>query len=239
MRRILILFALASPALAQVSQLPASAVIPVVSSTPGLSGARFRTELQMANPTDRTMSGWLLLRPQELPVRYELAPHATRSWADIVADLGVEGAGSLDLLVDAGDLPAVAARSFDDQPAGTNGVTVPLVPIGAILVSNDVAALLAPRDPAHFRFNIGIRTFDSGAGIEFVVRGEAGDERHRRFLDLGEHHFTHQGAESLLGTTLQAGDSIEVVMVSGSAIVYGATVDNRTNDAALQVLRRP
>jgi hypothetical protein len=40
------------------------------------------------------------------------------------------------------------------------------------------------------------------------------------------------------GATLAASDTIAVSVVSGSAIVYGATVDNRTNDPSLQLARR-
>lgn len=238
MKPLLLLLALASPLAGQVSQLPASAIVPVVSSTSGLSGARFRTELQMTNPTDRAMGGWLLLRPHLIAVRYDLPPHTTKAWADFVAEIGGDGAGSLDLIVDAGELPAAALRSFDDQPGGTNGVSIPLLPIDAVLRSNDIGALIAPRDPANFRFNIGVRALETGAGIDFIVRDAAGNERHRRFLDLTEHQFLQQSAGQLLGISLGASDSIEVSMFSGAAIVYGSTVDNRTNDAALQVLRR-
>ena len=238
MKRLLAVLLLAAPLAAQVSQQPASAIVPVVSSTRGASGSNFKTGLQMTNPTEKEMTGWLLLHPQEIAVRYELGPYATKSYDDFVAEIGGEGAGSLDLLIDAGELPTVVVRSFDDQPDGTNGVTVPLVPVEALLVSGDRAALIAPRDPIHFRFNIGVRSLNDGAGIDFIVRNAAGTERHRRFLDTGEHEFLQQPASQLLGITPDADDSIEVVIVSGSAVVYGATVDNRTNDATLQVLRR-
>lgn len=235
----MLLLLVALPLSAQVSQLPANAIVPVVSSTPGASGARFRTELQLGNPTDRAMGGWLLLRPQLIAVRYDLAAHTTKVWADFVADIGGEGAGSLDLVLDSNtDLPTVAARSFDDQPGGTNGVSVPLLPIDAVLRSNDIAALIAPRDPANFRFNIGLRALETGAEIEFVVRDRAGTEKRRISLPLGAHQFLQKSAAELLGLTLAASDLVEVTMVSGAAIVYGSTVDNRTNDAALQVLRR-
>ena len=41
----------------------------------------------------------------------------------------------------------------------------------------------------------------------------------------------------LNGVSLPAGGSVTVLVGSGSAIVYGATVDNRTGDPSLQIAR--
>jgi hypothetical protein len=42
----------------------------------------------------------------------------------------------------------------------------------------------------------------------------------------------------LAAAPLQSDDSIEVRIAAGSAIVYATTVDNVTNDGAIQLLRR-
>ena len=44
-------------------------------------------------------------------------------------------------------------------------------------------------------------------------------------------------ADFLSGPTLPAGGSVTVAIASGSAAVYGATVDNRTGDPSLQIAR--
>jgi hypothetical protein len=47
-----------------------------------------------------------------------------------------------------------------------------------------------------------------------------------------------QSAGTLLEiATLPAGGSISITVTSGAAIVYGATVDNRTGDPSLQIAR--
>ena len=40
------------------------------------------------------------------------------------------------------------------------------------------------------------------------------------------------------GTPLQSGDYIAIRITRGSAILYGAAVDNTTNDASVQVVTR-
>ena len=42
----------------------------------------------------------------------------------------------------------------------------------------------------------------------------------------------------LLGLALTGGESITVRITSGSAFIYGATTDNKTNDPSIQFARR-
>lgn len=238
MRKLLFLFLVAAAAHAQISPRPADAIVPVVGSTRGQSNANFKTELQLANPTGGVMSGWLYLRPQGNVLAYELAAHTTRSFGDVVAELGASGLGSLDVLVERGGLPSIVARAYDDQPTGTTGATIPALPSSAILIRNDVAALIAPADFARYRFNAGIRTLDSGATLEIVVRAANGDERIRRTVTFVTNYFAQQTGDAFAGIALHAADSVEITITAGSAIVYGSTVDNQTNDSSVQVLRK-
>ena len=229
---------LATSASAQISLKPADAVVPVVGSTRGQSNANFKTELQLANPTDKAMSGWLFLRPHGAARRYELAAHTTLSFTDVVADLGASGLGSLDVLVDLGIVPTIVARAYDDQPAGTTGVTVPAVRNGSILANGDTSALIVPRDLVRYRFNIGVRTMESGTSLELITRSANGTERHRRIVSFAANHFEQQPGDLFTGTSLAADDIIEIHVMAGSAIVYATTVDNATNDSSIQVLAR-
>jgi hypothetical protein len=229
---------LAPLALAQVSQKPPDAVVVVVGSTAGQSGANFKTELQLTNATCSPMEGWLVLQPAVIARRYELAPRATLSFADLVADLGTTGLASLDILSDRGAVPTIVARAYDDQPTGTTGATIRALRAAEIMGRNDVSALIVPRDLSRYRFNIGVRTLELGATIELTVRDPAGNERHYRDLALPANHFSQQPADLFVGTALRGDESIEVRITSGRAIVYATTVDNRTNDSSLQVLGR-
>ncbi|HEX6083054.1 MAG TPA: hypothetical protein VF266_00920 [Thermoanaerobaculia bacterium] len=238
MKKLVLLLLAAAATHAQISPRPADAVVPVVGSTRGQSNANFKTELQLANPTELVMEGWLYLRPHELVLRYALDPHTTRTYADVVAEMGGSGLGSLDVLVERGPVPVVVARAFDDQPAGTTGATVPAIPAASILTRTDAAALIAPRDPSRYRFNIGIRALQSGVTLHVTVRSSNGTQRHFRTLTYPANHFEQQPANAFAGIALEPSDAIEIEMAAGSAIVYGSTVDNATNDSSLQVLRK-
>jgi hypothetical protein len=229
---------LGASASAQISPKPADGILPVVGSTRGLSSSNFKTELQLSNGSDARMTGWLVLHPHEIVARYDLEPRTTVAWADFVGSLDADGLGSLDLLIDTGRLPTVVARAYDDQPTGTNGVTVPLVPAAAVLSRNDSGVLLAPRDLERFRFNVGARALDTGAEIELVLRGADGVERHRETRTLEKNHFEQQRGDLFAGASLAPNDSLEVRILSGAAILYATTVDNQTNDSAIQVLRK-
>lgn len=246
MRRIVLLTLLFTSAThAQLSPIGADAIVPVVGSTRGQSNANFKTELQLNNPTNAQITGWLIFHPmgqsasQSDPVlRYELAAHATRSFADVLADLGATGLGSLDVFVDRGVVPTVVARAYDDQTTGTTGVTVPLVPASAVLIRESVAALIAPRDTTRFRFNVGVRSLGDGATLNLITRNASGTQRHFRSVTYATNFFEQAPGDVFAGIALQPNDSIEIEVVTGSAIVYATSVDNQTNDSSLQLLRR-
>lgn len=229
---------LTMPVFAQLSPKPPDAILPVVGSTRGQGNANFKTELQLGNAGETTKAGWLVLRPQVISLRYELPAHTTLSFADIVAELGVSGLGSLDVLADSGGVPSIVARAYDDQPTGSTGVTVPAIPIADILSRGDLGALLVPRDLARYRFNIGVRALDSGTSLELTIRTPSGAQRAIRDVSFAAHEFAQQSGDAFAGTTLQANEMIEIRIAAGAAIIYATTVDNATNDSSIQVLRR-
>lgn len=239
-----LLSAMALPAIAQVSQTPVDAVVVVVGSTPGAFGARFRTEMQLHNAAETRAAGWLIFRPQgpEVPTSpvlpYDLPAHTTISFDDVVERFGYRGLGSVDILVDRGEVPTVVTRAYDEQEGRTTGVSVPVVHIENVLTRNDTAALVVPRDRGRYRFNIGIRAMNTGATLTLITRNASGVERRRRQITLQPNEFLQQPADAVSGITLDANDSIAIDISSGLALVYGTTVDNVTNDSSLQLLYR-
>jgi hypothetical protein len=224
---------------AQFTTKTADATVPIVASTRGQANANFKTELQLANGSEDRMTGWLHLRPHQIFKRYELEPHATIAFADIVAEMGATGPGSLDVFVDEGPVPTIVVRAYDDQPAGTTGVTVPALTPADILSRNEVRSLIVPSALGpRFRFNVGVRAMEDGATLELTTFDATGVQRHFRTIDLPAHHFEQQPGSVMAGVELAGNDSIRVRVASGSAIVYATSVDNVTNDSAMQILRR-
>lgn len=236
-KKLLVVLLAAGSALAQISPRPVDAIVPVAGSTHGQSGANFKTELQLHNPTEIQMTGWIVFQPAGQLTRYELAPHATLSFGDVVAELGATGLGSLDILVDHGTLPTAVARAYDDQPRGTTGVSLPVIPGSDALGRGDVVTLITARDLVRYRFNIGVRALDAGVTLDITVYSPSGAKRHTRSLTLEPNNFLQQPGASFAGIALDPDDAIEVEIASGTAIVYATTVDNQTNDSSFQLAK--
>jgi VCBS repeat-containing protein len=216
--------------------------VPVVGSAPGAFGSQFRTEMQINNPSALFATGWIVLRPAgfaapDVARRYELAPRETLVIADVVAELGHEGLGSLDIVVDSGATPVVVARAFDDAPDGTRGVMLPLLGADEAIGRGGATALVIPADSEHFRFNIGVRAVEEGAILEMIVfdgSGNVGGQTGR--IARAPHHFEQRAARQWFGLDALPAEGLVLVRVyAGSAFIYGTTTDNRTNDPSLQI----
>ena len=234
-----------APASAQILPGEARAIVPVVGSTQGAFGANFKTELQLHNGGAGTMTGSLVFRKAGQPgtdsdpsLAYELAPFETQFFADVVAQMGGDGLGSLDIIPDTGSrLPTAVFRAFDDKDeAGTTGVTVPMVLVSKALTAGRSAALIVPADLVRFRFNIGVRSLSDGAILNVKLYNADGSLAE----DLGErgypgNYFEQRSASAFLGVEPQPDQSVLITVVSGRAIVYGTTTDNVTNDGSVQL----
>ncbi|MEP6470758.1 MAG: hypothetical protein ABJC28_01990 [Acidobacteriota bacterium] len=244
---------LSAQATGTVTQPPPSvepaAIIPVVGSTPGALGqAFFRTSVQLYNPSNARMTGRLVYHPAGSSatatdpfLTYVLEPGETRSIADLLPAMGLTGLGSLDVVTDAGTgTPILVVRVFNDGgAAGTSGFTEEAVTPAQALVAGERGFLIAPPDPALYRFNVGVRTLGSGATLAITARNAAGTVTRTLTRTYPPNYFEQRDSASFLnGAPVTANESITVQVVSGSAIVYGATVDNHTNDPSLQLARR-
>jgi hypothetical protein len=221
-------------------------ILPVVGSTPGANGTFFRTSVQLNNPGSAAMTGRFVFHPSGAPgnesdpaLSYSLAPGQTQSIADLLPAMGLSGLGSADIEINSGGAPIASARVFNDAgAAGTTGFTEqPMRPEEA-LRSGQTGVLLIPPDFAAARFNVGIRTLEEGASITFTLRDAAGAVVGSRNRTLPSNYHQQQDAAGFLSIlALPPGGSISITVSPGAAIVYGATVDNRTGDPSLQVAR--
>jgi streptogramin lyase len=223
-----------------------SRILPVVGSTPGVGGSFFRTAVQLHNPTDAAMAGNIVFHSSgtsggspDPALSYSLSPGQTQSIADFLPSLGRSGLGSADIEVTAGGVPVTTVRVFNDAgAAGTTGFTEEAMRAEDALRLGQPGDLLLPADLTNFRFNLGIRTLEAGTTVTLTLRDASGavvKTVSRAFP--ATYHEQRSAAEFLGVSTLPAGGSIGISMTSGSAIFYGATVDNTTGDPSLQVAR--
>ena len=222
------------------------AIVLAVGSLHGNAGSRFGTAVQIVNPSDVPASGTLLIHPaatsetaRDVSIPYSLAPRELRAWSDLLAENGLEGLATLDVIPATGPLPHLTVRIYDDAGGhGTTGFTLPVVTPADALPAGATALLIAPADPIAMRYNIGIRTLGAGASMTIAVRTQSGATRHTTARDFPGNWFHQFPAGAFAGVPLQAGDYIAVTVTKGSAILYGASVDNLTNDPSVEIAIR-
>ena len=223
-------------------------VIPVVGSTAGAFDSFFRTGVQLYNPSESPLVGTFVYHPAGIvgspadpSFDFTIPPESVLSYADLVEAMGLSGLGSIDIVLPAGDVPVVVARVFDDAgAAGTTGFTEELVdPNHApVLFAVSTSVLIAPADAARFRFNIGVRTFSSGASLTIRVLTPTGSLVRSVSKTFDLTYFIQQRADVFLEGPIGPNDIIEISVSQGSAVVYGATTDNTTNDPSMQFPRK-
>ncbi|MGI0149669.1 MAG: virginiamycin B lyase family protein, partial [Thermoplasmata archaeon] len=223
-------------------------ILPVVGSTPGANGTFFKTSVQLHNSTSSAISGRIVFHPSGVAgsdsdpsLSYSLAPGQTQSIADLLPAMGRSGLGSADIVVVSGSAPTASVRVFNDAgPAGTTGFTEEPMRPGDALFAGRQAVLVVPADLTAFRFNIGVRTLEEGASITLTSRDADGAILDRVLRSFPAVYHEQEGAGAFLRGghhEIPPGGTVTVVVNSGSAIVYGATVDNRTGDPSLQIAR--
>ena len=219
-------------------------VLPVVGSTSGVGGSFFRTSVQLHNSGTAPSSGGIRFHPSGTagssadPVStFTLAPGETRTIPDLLPAMNLTGLGSADVFLTAGNAPLVTARVFNDAgTAGTTGFALSAMRPQDAVSAGRHGVLLIPADLVNYRLNVGLRTLDANVSMTLTVRNAAGAVAATvpKFFPAIYHE--QQAATAFLnGLPLPAGGSITVSVEAGSAIVYGATVDNRTGDPSLQI----
>lgn len=221
-------------------------IIPVAGSAQGAVGSSFKTALQIHNRTTSPISGKIIFHPQGVlgsdadpSISYSLSSWASKSYADLLPAFSQSGLGSLDVVPASGAAPEFSTHVFNDAgAAGTSGLTEEAVKPAAALVPGDHAVLLTPPSFVTQRFNIGIRTLSQGAALTVNVRNSAGSVIRTVTKSYPANYFEQKGSSDFLsGLALAGNESIELVVTSGSIVVYGAPTDNITNDPSLQIAR--
>jgi len=135
--------------------------------------------------------------------------------------------------------PVVVARIYNDGGvAGTNGFAQPAFKASDASAAGDSGTFILPADATNYHFNIGIRTLDDGVTATFTVWDSLGVLVHtaQKNLPLANSLTLDAGGQFLDGITLPPNGSIGGTVTQGSAIFFGAVVDNRTLDGSTQFM---
>jgi hypothetical protein len=228
--------------------------IPVVGSAAGSNGSNFKTSLQLlygAPGSTGSITGKLVFHPSSTSgtssdptVTYNVAAGQVVTYSDIVATFSRSGLGSIDLITASGATkPVIITRVYNDAGTlGTSGLTEDTIDPADPRVINAgfTAFLVTPVDPTKTRFNIGVRTGFSGATLTATLRDTNGLTLKTVTKTYQPNWFEQVDANgatpaSFFGlTAVGANQSISINVSSGSAIVYGSTTDDITNDPNIQ-----
>ena len=223
--------------------------IPVVGSQAGSNGSNFKTSLQLlfgAPGSTGSITGKLVFHPastsgssSDPTVTYNVGAGQVVTYPDIVATFGRSGLGSVDLITASGATkPVIITRVYNDAGTlGTAGLTEDTIDPADTRVINAgfTAFLVTPTDPTKTRFNIGVRTGFSGATLTAVLRDTNGTALKTVTKAYLPNWFEQAGSDTFFtGTAIGPNQSISINVSSGSAIVYGSTTDDITNDPNIQ-----
>src|SRR5262245_9933651 len=223
--------------------------IPVAGSTAGSAGSFFRTSVQITNPFFSAISGHLVFHamgapasPSDPTMGFALAAGQTFSWFDVVAAMGLSGLGSFDVYSSNGDPPLVVARIFNDAgTAGTTGFTESVVAVDDVPAPGSGASitgvLVGPILVDRFRYNVGLRTVGAPVHVSVTVLDSAGATVHTADHDYPADYFIQSTVTDFLdGFAIGDNHSLRITFSGGGLIIYGATVDNTTNDPSAQFM---
>jgi hypothetical protein len=224
-----------------------AAILPVAGSLQG-NGAFFRTRVQLYNPRTSPISGKFVFHTQSVSGRandpllsYTLTGGQALDYPDLLPAMGISGGlGSIDIMTNPGDpVPIMSARVFSDSGAnGSAGFFIDPIGPDAALQAGDTGVLIAPADPVAARLNLGVRSLEGGASFLITVRDKNGVVRNTVNKTYGPTFFEQVSANSYVGVTLNASDTITFFMNSGKAIIYGAQTDNKTQDPSVQYAKK-
>ncbi|HEX7192725.1 MAG TPA: hypothetical protein VF381_14250 [Thermoanaerobaculia bacterium] len=229
-----------------------AAILPAVGSVTGTFGSSFKTSLQLLNPGpgSSTMTGRLVFHQagvagssSDTSYSYSVAAGQVLTLPDLGTAMGTTGLGSLDMIVaTGGGKPQVIARVYNDAgTAGTAGFfEEPVTPAdsgagGRVISMGTTAFMITPVEPARTRLNIGVRTLVSGAQLSAQLLDNAGHVLASVTKTYTANYFEQVDATGFFGgVPVGASQIIKISVGDGSAIIYGSTTDNVTNDPSVQ-----
>jgi hypothetical protein len=210
----------------------------------------------IATPIGGDVAGKLVFHPvgvggsaADPALPFTIAQGHALAYDDVVTAMGQTGFGTLDLVLSASSsAPVTVARVFNQASNGgtaglgeelvntsgafaSGGLTVQVIPAGF------TGFVSAPPNTENTRYNIGVRTLDSGAFVTYVLKKSSGETVSSKSETYPPNYFNQVDATVLFGLSasgIEANAYVEVSVSTGSAIVYGSSTDNTTNDPSVQ-----
>jgi len=222
-------------------------IVPAVVSAAGAFGAIFRTDVSLMNATTNVDEGALIFRPRwegpsprDKTLRYRLEPMTGLVFRDVLAHVEESGAGSMDVIPDAGS--SVPEVSSAIRNVGASGTRRPAreraVPPSSALSTGQRGTWLVPGPVSDLRIAVGLRTFGEGVRLQvWLVRGHVASFVGYRSVPPS------RAAQYSLGELLEDlpfrdGDRVVVALAAGRAVLYWTVADTRTSSPSYSLVTR-
>ena len=218
--------------------------IPAAANVEGANQTQWRTDLQVkAQDGESAVVTVALLKSRQDNtfahfVRRDLGPGESVRMANVVGMFGFTGTAALLITADEGRITATS-RTYNDDPAGTYGQTVPAVDAGSGIGMGDQTTLIqlsrSPDPSAGFRSNLGLVNLNNAStrtDIELYNADGSSIGTISKTLKPFEHRQLND-VFSIAGAT-DVADGYAVVQTTtedGSFVAYASVVDNGSGDA--------
>ena len=219
--------------------------VPAAANAAGVNLTRWRTDLQVKAQGDEPASFTVELLKSSADNRdpevrsYSVGAGQSARLANLLeSEFGFTGTAALRVSATAGRI-LVTSRTFNDDPAGTFGQTVPAVDDREAFGPGDRAALIqlsrSPDRSIGFRTNVGVVNLtDQSIGIDIELhRADGGDVGN---VSLTLRPFEHRQVNDVFasGGAADIDDGYAIVRTSspgGRFLTYASVVDNASGDA--------
>jgi hypothetical protein len=224
--------------------------VPAAANVEGANQTRWRTDLQLKAVGDEPATVTLELlesrRDNSSPAAVEVTVAAGESLRlpNLVdREFGVTGTGALRLTATSGRFLA-ASRTYNDDPAGTYGQTVPAVPEAAAIGLGESATLIqlsrSPDPASGYRTNLGLVNLTDGP-VTAVVELYRADGGALGALTADLKPYEHRQLNDVFGLAgaVEVGDGFAVVRTTtqegGRVLAYASVIDNGSGDAVFML----
>ncbi len=216
-------------------------VVPAAAHVRGAADTNWRTDLEIYNPTDATVTYAIALlergQPNPTPeeVTYTIDPGESVRFDDVVdGEFSFEGSGALRVTPDSGTVH-VTSRTYNQVPGGTYGQFIAGESEEHHVHYGGEAKLVQLRSDSAYRTNLGVvNVVAMPITVEVDLHAADGTLLGTRTIDLGswEHHQIDGIFATVTSSDVEDGFAlVRTTTPTGRFLSYASVVDNVSGDA--------
>jgi CubicO group peptidase (beta-lactamase class C family) len=220
---------------------PAESWVQAVAHTDGVGDSVWRSDVGLLNRSPEANRVRLRLHRggQSWDHELQLAPGAYRTVADVVAELGQEGSGPLQIF--SSESLTVSSRTYNQSAEGSFGQSLDGVTATGGLQSGQSAVLMQLREDGTARSNIGIlNQWRRSAEAEIALYDGAGLQvatfirtiPAQRLVRINRPFLAEGGRQDVA-----SGYAVVSVLSGQDVFAYGSVVDNATGDPTTNAMK--